>query len=44
MYENAHTQMVTVDFSIRREQIPSISITFVRLNVLDYKTARKSDQ
>ena len=37
MYKNAHIQTVALDFSRRREQEPSISRTFVRLNVLDYK-------
>ena len=40
MYENAHIQTVTVDFSRRREQEPSISRTFVTLNVVDYKKVR----
>ena len=34
MYENAHIQTVGADFSRRREQEPSISRTFVRLNEL----------
>ena len=40
MYENAHIQTVAVDFSRKREQEPSISRTFERLNALDYKKAR----
>ena len=44
MYENGHIQTVTKDFSKRREQEPSISGTFVRLNMLDYKKTRWSDQ
>ena len=42
MYENAHLQTVAVDFSKRREQELSISRTFVRLNVLDYKRQDKA--
>ena len=37
MYDNAHIQTVVKDFSRRRKQEFSISGTFVRLNVLDYK-------
>ena len=44
MHENAHKQTVAVDFPRRREQVPSISGTFVRLNVLDYKRVEQSDQ
>ena len=44
MYENAHIQTVAKDFSTRRELELSISRTFVRLNVLDYERAEKSDQ
>ena len=40
MYENEHIQTVEKDFSKRREHEVSISRTFVRLNVLDYKKAR----
>ena len=36
--------MVAKDFSRSREQEPSISGRFVRLNVLDYKRAEQSDQ
>ena len=39
MYENAHIQTVAVDFSRGREQESSISKTFIRLNVLNYKKA-----
>ena len=42
MYENSHIQTVSTDLSRRREQKPSTSRTFVRLNVLDYKRARQS--
>ena len=42
MQENAHIQVV--DSSRRCEQEPSISGTFVRLNVLDYNRAEQSDQ
>ena len=34
--------MVAVEFSRRREQEPSASRKFVRLNVLDYKRTRQS--
>ena len=40
MYGNAHLQRVAVDFSRMREKELSISRTFVRLNVLNYKKAR----
>ena len=42
MYENAHIQMVAVDFPKRRKQEPSILRTFVSLNVLNYKRAEQS--
>ena len=38
-----YIQMVATDFSRSRENEPSISGTFVRLNVLDYKRAGQSD-
>ena len=44
MYKNADIQTVVVDFSRRREQELSISKTFVRLNVLNYKKLRYGDQ
>ena len=44
MYENAHVQMVAIDFSSRRQQEPSISRPYIGLNVLDYKKAGQSDQ
>ena len=44
MHDNMHTQTVAKDFSKSREREPSISGTFVRLNVLDYKRAEQSDQ
>ena len=37
-------QTVAKDFSRSREREPSISGTFGRLNVLDYKRANQSDQ
>ena len=43
MHENAHIQTDAIDFFRRREQKPSISRTFVRLNVLDYKKTEQSD-
>ena len=42
MHENAHT--VAKEFSRRGEVVPSISGTFVRLNVWDYKRAEQSNQ
>ena len=44
MHDNTHIQKVAKDFSGSREHEPSISGTFVRLNVLDYKRAAQSDQ
>ena len=38
-----YIQTVEKDFFRRREREPSISETFVRLNVLDYKRAEQSD-
>ena len=37
MHENAYIQAVAINFYKRREEELSISRTFVRLNVLDYK-------
>ena len=44
MHDNMHIQTVAKDFSRSREREPSISGTFVRLNVLDYKRAEQSDR
>ena len=44
MPENTHIQTVSTDFSRSRGREPSNSGTFVRLNVLDYKSAEQSDQ
>ena len=44
MHDNPHIQTVAVKFSRRREQEPAILGTFIRLNMLDYKRARYSDQ
>ena len=41
MHKNPHIQTVALDLSRGREQEPSISGTFVRLNVLDYKRAEQ---
>ena len=43
MHDNAHIQTVAKDFSRSREREPSISGTFVRLNVLDYKRTEQID-
>ena len=43
MYDNTHIQTVGKNFSRSRERELSISGTFVRLNVLDYKGAEQSD-
>ena len=43
MHDNTYVQTVAKDFSRSREWEPSISGTFVRLNVLDYKRAEHSD-
>ena len=42
MHDNTHIQTVAKDFSSSREREPSIS--FVRLNLLNYKRAEQSDQ
>ena len=44
MYDNTHILTVAKDFSRIREREHSISGTFVRLNVFDYKKAEQSDQ
>ena len=43
MRVNTHILTITTDFSKSREYEPSISRTFVRLNVLEYKRAEHSD-
>ena len=43
MHDNTYIQMVAKDFPRSREREPSISETFVRLNVLDYERAEQSD-
>ena len=43
MRENMYIQTVAKNFSRSRERLPSISETYVRLNVLDYKRAEQSD-
>ena len=43
MHDNTPIQTVAKDFSRSREREHSISGTFVRLNVLDYKRAEQSD-
>ena len=43
MHDNTHVQTVAKDFSRSRECEPSISGTFVRLNVLVYERAEQSD-
>ena len=43
MHDNTHIQTVASDFSRSLEREPSVSGTFVRLNVLDYKRAEPSD-
>ena len=43
MYDNMHIHPATKDLSRSQEREPSISETFVRLNVLDYKRAEQSD-
>ena len=40
MHDSTHIQMVAKDFSGSREREPSLSGTFIRLNVLDYKQTR----
>ena len=44
MHDNMHVQTVAKNFSRSREREPSISGTFVRLNMLNYKRAAQSDQ
>ena len=44
MHDNTHIQTVAKYFSRSREREPSISGTFARLNVLDYKMAEQSYQ
>ena len=44
MHDNMYIQKVAKDSSKSRERESSISETFVRLNVLDYKKAEQSDQ
>ena len=43
MHDNTHIQTVAKDFSRSREREPSISGTFVGLNVFDYKRAEQSN-
>ena len=43
MHNNMYIQKAVKDFSRSREQEPSISGTFIRLNELDYKRAEQSD-
>ena len=43
MHDNTHIQTVAKDFSRSREREPSISLKFVKLNVLHYKRAEQSD-
>ena len=38
MNDNTHMQMLAKDFSRSREREPSITGTFVKVNVLDYKS------
>ena len=42
MHGNTHIHMVAKDFSRSRKREPSISGTFDRLNLLDYKRAEQS--
>ena len=44
MHDNTHIQTVATDFSRSPKREPCNSQTFIRLNVLDYKTPEKSDQ
>ena len=43
MHDNTYIQTVAKDLSRSREREPSISGTFVKLNLLDYKSAEQSD-
>ena len=43
MQDNTYILTVAKDFCRSRERAHSISGTFVRLNVLDYKRAEQSD-
>ena len=43
MRDNKYIQTVVKDISKSRAREPSISGTFIRLNLLDYKKAEQSD-
>ena len=44
MHDNTHIQTVAKDFFRSQKREPSISGTFDRLNVVDYKRAERSEK